>query len=177
VLLDLRSIHGDAALVTGLRRRIHAALPQEPALLYQLARNAVVFRPPTRLPGSLSLGGGGDHVASLDLKDALMPIVAYARVEAARHGIAATHTVDRIGALVDHDVLAAASRDELVAGFEFLAQLRLTTQAAALREGRPISSTIAVSRLTHAQRDLLKDAFAQIGAVQRWVSHDFPEPG
>ncbi len=99
VLLDFRVVHGESALAHELREHIHATLPQEPAVLYQLTRNALTFRPPTRLPGNIYLGGAAEHAGEIDLKDALMPIVTFARVYAARHRIAQTHTLERIDAL------------------------------------------------------------------------------
>ena len=177
VLLDLRVVHGESALAHDLREHIHAGLPQEPAVLYQLTRNALTFRPPTRLPGNIYLGGAAEHAGEIDLKDALMPIVTFARVYAARHRIAETHTLERIDALAAADLLPSANRDELVAVFDFLVRMRLQAQLANLRAGRPPTSSVAVSRLGPTQRDLLRGAFAQIAAVQKQIGYEFPEVG
>ena len=177
VFLDLRVVHGDAGLVGELRRRIDATLPEEPAVLYQFARNALTFKPPIRLPGNIYLGGAAEHAGEIDLKDALMPIVAFARVYAVRHAILETHTLERIDALADRDLLQSSSRQEIAAVYDFLMQLRLQSQLSEIRAGRPPRSSIQLAKLGHTQRELLKQAFAQIAAMQKKIGYDFPEGG
>jgi signal-transduction protein with cAMP-binding, CBS, and nucleotidyltransferase domain/predicted metal-dependent phosphoesterase TrpH len=177
VLLDQRFVCGDAALAHALREHIHDSVPQEPAILYQLTRNALTFRPPTRLPGNIYLGGPAEHAGEIDLKDALMPIVTFARVYAARYRIPRTHTLERIDALAEAGVLPSANRDELAAVHDFLVRLRLQTQHSALRAGQPATSSVQLSRLGGTQRDLLRGAFTQIAAVQKLISYEFPEVG
>ena len=53
-------------------------------------------------------------------------------------------------------------------------QLRLNGQLAATRAGRPPQNSVHPAKLGHTQRELLKQAFAQIAAVQKKVSYDFP---
>jgi CBS domain-containing protein len=177
VLLDQRAIFGDASLAHALREHIHASLPQAPAVLYQLTRNALTFRPPTRLPGNIYLGGPAEHAGELDLKDALMPIVTFARVYAARHGLAQTHTMERVDALSAANVLPSASRDEIASAYDFLVRMRLQAQMAAIRAGQPPTSIVQLGRLGSTQRELLRGAFAQIAAVQKQISYEFPEVG
>ena len=160
-----------------MRRRIDATLPEEPAVLYQFARNALTFKPPIRLPGNIYLGGAAEHAGEIDLKDALMPIVAFARVYAVRHAILETHTLERIDALADRDLLQSSSRQEIAAVYDFLMQLRLQSQLSEIRAGRPPRSSIQLAKLGHTQRELLKQAFAQIAAMQKKVGYDFPEGG
>jgi CBS domain-containing protein len=177
VLLDFRVVHGDAGLADELRRHIHATLPSEPAVLYLLARNALTFKPPMRLPGNIYLGGAADHAGEMDLKDALMPLVAFARVYAARHRLSQTHTLERIDALADRDLLPSGDRDEIAAVYDFLMQSRLQGQLGAIRAGRPPTSSIQLAKLGHTQRELLRQAFAQIAALQKQVGYEFPEAG
>ena len=177
VLLDFRMVHGESTLAHELRKHIHAGLPQEPAILYQLTRNALTFRPPTRLPGNIYLGGAAEHAGEIDLKDALMPIVTFARVYAARHGIPRTHTLERIDALAAADLLPSANRDEIAAVYDFLVRMRLQAQLSSLRADRPPSSSVQLAHLGPTQRDLLRGAFAQIAAVQKQISYEFPEVG
>ena len=177
VFVDFRVIYGDAGLVHELRRRIHATLPEEPAVLYRFARNALTFKPPIRLPGNIYLGGAAEHAGKIDLKDALMPIVAFARVYALRHRIIQTHTLERIDALADRELLPSSSRDEIIAVYDFLMQLRLQSQLAAIRAGRSPSGSVQITKLGHTQRELLRQAFAQIAAMQKQVGYEFPEGG
>lgn len=176
VLLDLRAVHGDADLAQELLRRIHASLPGEPAVLYQFSRNALSFTPPIRLPGNIYIGGP-EHGGRIDLKDALMPIVTYARVIATRHRVVQTHTLQRIAALVDLGVLSGSTGDEVTAAYDFLMGLRLQTQLAATRAGQPASSSVEIGRLGQSQKDLLRQAFEQIEGLQRRIEQEFPGAG
>ena len=52
-------------------------------------------------------------------------------------------------------------------------QLRLQNQLAAIQAGRPPQNIIHPGKLGYIQQELLKQAFAQIAAVQKKVSYDF----
>jgi CBS domain-containing protein len=177
VLLDLRLVHGEAALADDLRAHLQASVAQEPAILYQLTRNALSFRPPTRLSGGISLGGVSDNAGEIDLKEALMPLVTFARVYAARHGIAQTHTLERIDALAGADLLPSANHDELAEVFDLLMRMRLQGQLAAIRAGRPPTSSMLLADVGHPQRERLREALADIAAVQKQIGFEFPQVG
>ena len=175
IFLDFRLVRGDAALAGELRRRVHATLPEQRGVQYLLARNALAFRPPLRLPGNIYLGSAAESSGRFDLKDALQPIVAFARVYAERQRIVATHTMDRIAALADRDLLPAGSREEIVDAYDFLMGLRLQTQLDDIRNGREPTSVVELSALTSLQRELLRGSFAAIADVQKTAEREFPE--
>jgi len=54
-----------------------------------------------------------------------------------------------------------------------LIQLRLQNQLAAIQSGRLPQNIIYPGKLGNIQQELLKQAFAQIAAVQKKVSYDF----
>ena len=70
-------------------------------------------------------------------------------------------------------MILPSSRDEIAAAYDFLMQLRLQTQTAAIQTGRTPQNTIHPGKLGYIQKELLKQAFAQIAAVQKKVSYDF----
>jgi CBS domain-containing protein len=177
VFLDFRLVRGDAALVGELRKHVHATLPEQRGAQFLLARNALAFRPPLRLPGNIYLGGAAESSGRFDLKDALQPIVAFARVYAERQRIVATHTMARIDALADRDLLPSGSREEITDAYDFLMELRLATQLAEIRAGREASSVVELSSLTAIQRELLRQAFGAIASVQKVAEREFPEIG
>lgn len=174
IFFDFRTVYGEAELTHELRRAIHAALEGKPVFLNYFAQNALLFKPPFRLLGSIYLGGGAtEHSGEINLKDAMMPIVAFARLYALHHRIDQTHTLERIDALGERNVLSPASREEIAAAYDFLMQLRLRTQVAAIQAGRTPANLVHPGRLGTIQQELLKQAFAQIAAVQKKVSYDF----
>jgi CBS domain-containing protein len=173
ISLDFRAVHGDAALAHNMRRRIHAAIADEPAFLIPFAHNALSFKPPFRLLGDIYLGGDAEHAGEIDLKDATMPLVSFARLYALRHQLSESNTRARIAALASAGHLSSASRDETMIAYDFLMQLRLRTQVAALQAGKPPHNSIDPGKLGRFERECLKQAFAQVGALQKKVSYDF----
>ena len=67
----------------------------------------------------------------------------------------------------ERNVILSSSRDEIVAAYDFLMQLRLQNQLAAIQAGRPPQNIIHPGKLGYIQQELLKQAFAQIAAVQK----------
>jgi len=174
IFFDLRTVYGDTNLTHQLRQAIHDTLADEPAFFHHFAQNALMFKPPFRLLGNIYLSGGTtEHAGEINLKDAMMPMVSFARLYALRHRVNQTHTLERIEVLGERGIILPSSRDEIVAAYDFLMQLRLQTQIAAIQGGRPPQNVIHPGRLGYIQQELLKQAFAQIAAVQKKISYDF----
>ncbi len=174
IFFDFRTVYGNADLTHELRRAIQTALAEEPACFHHLAQNALAFKPPFRLLGNIYLGGGStEHSGEINLKDAMMPMVSFARLYALRHQVNQTHTLERIEALTQRGHILPSSRDEIVAAYDFLMQLRLQNQITALQAGRAATNLIHPGKLGYIQQELLKQAFAQIAAVQKKVGYDF----
>jgi PAS domain S-box-containing protein len=174
ILFDSRPVYGDIELAQKLRRHIHQSLIDEPAYFHHAAQNALSFKPPLRLAGNIYLSGGvSDHSNEINLKDAMMPMVSFARLYALKHQLNETHTLDRINALVERNIILPASRDEISTAYDFLMRLRLQNQLEDIQnDGRP-QNTIHPAKLGHIQREMLKQAFAQITAIQKKISYDF----
>jgi CBS domain-containing protein len=174
IFFDFRTVYGEAELTSELRQHIHMVLRDAPSFLHHLARNALAFKPPIRLPGNIYLSGGAtERAGEINLKDAMMPMVSFARLYALRHQIDQTHTLKRIEALTERNVILPSSRDEIIASYDFLMQLRLQTQIAAVQSGRSPQNVIQPGKLGYIQQELLKQAFTQIAAVQKKVGYDF----
>ncbi len=175
IFFDFRTVYGNDDLTRELRCAIYLEPANERAFLHHFARNAIMFKPPFRLLGNIYLSGGAtEHAGEINMKDAMMPIVSFARLYALNHQINQTHTLERIEALAERGLILPSSRDEIVASYDFLMQLRLQNQVAALQAGRAPTNLIHPARLGYIQQELLKQAFAQIAAVQKKISYDFP---
>ncbi len=178
IFFDFRTVYGETELTNELRQYIHKALLDKPSFLHHLAQNALAFKPPFRLPGNIYLSGGvTEHAGEINLKDAMMPMVSFARLYALRHHVNQTHTLKRIEALTERNVILSSSRDEITAAYDFLMQLRLQNQIAAIQSGRSPQNIIQPGKLGYIQQELLKQAFTQIAAVQKKVGYDFPGTG
>jgi hypothetical protein len=57
------------------------------------------------------------------------------------------------------------------------APLRAASALAAIRGGLTPTSRVRIATLSHTQRELLRQAFGQIAAVQSRIGYEFPEGG
>jgi PAS domain S-box-containing protein len=170
IFFDFNPLYGPEALTHELRRHIDDLLRARPAFFPHIAQNALLFKPPTRLFGRIL---GGEQPGQLDLKDALMPIISFARLYALRHELEATHTLHRLQLLAEADVLTESSRRDIAGAYEFLMRLRLQQQAAAIATGQSPDNLLNYRRLTQAEHTLLNQSFALIEAIQKRISYDF----
>jgi CBS domain-containing protein len=174
VFFDFRTVYGDAGLVSELRQHVGLELRESPAFFPHFARHALLFKSPVMFLGRILSGGiRGVPKGMVDLKAAMLPIVAFARLYALRHDISQTNTLDRLDALVDKGHLSPASRDEIVATYTFLMRLRLQHQVKGLHSGQSPDNLIELRRLGYTERSLLQQSFSHIRALQHRVSYDF----
>ena len=174
IFLDFRTVYGQNDLAHELRRSIYTTLREKPSFFPFFAQNALAFKPPFRLLGNIYLGGATTEPGGeINLKDAMMPLVSFARLYALHHQVNQTHTIHRIEELSDKEIITPASRDELVAAYDFLMQLRLQNQVALIQSGQIPTNLVHPGKLGDIQKESLKQAFAQIAAVQKKVSYDY----
>jgi PAS domain S-box-containing protein len=174
IFFDLRTIYGDENLTRELRRVIHVTVADDPGFIHHFAKNAIGFKPPMRLPGNIYVGGGStEHAGEINLKDAMAPMVNFARLYALRYQVIQTHTLERIEALCERNLIQTASRDEMIAAYDFLMQLRLQSQVEAIQAGKHPQNNIHPGKLGYIQQESMKQAFAQISAVQKKIGYDF----
>jgi PAS domain S-box-containing protein len=174
IFFDFRCVVGDAALARELRGHVDEALRSCQAFLPHFAQNSLLFKPQLRLFGRvLSDSPDAAHPGQINLKDAMMPIVSFARLYALRHGLVETNTRDRLNALVERGELRESTRDEIVIAYDVLMRLRLRQQVTALQAGQTPDNFINHRRLGHIEEALLKQSFVQIDAVQKKISYDF----
>jgi len=173
IFFDFRTVHGEPEFARDLRRHIDEVLGQEPPFLLHYAQYTLQYKAPLSFFGHIVLEAGKEGQRTFNIKDAMMPVVNFARLFAFRHGVAEVNTVDRLHALLDKGVLRESFHDEAVKVYDYLMQLRLAHQIRAIDGGEAPGNDIEPRALTHIEESLLKQAFAQIGAIQKKVSFDF----
>ena len=174
IFFDFRCVIGDAALARELRRHVHEALRPCQTFLPHFAQNSLLFKPPSRLFGRvLADSPGAPQPGQINLKDAMMPIVNFARLYALCQGLDETNTLERLNALLDKGALRESTRAEIVIAYDVLMRLRLRQQVTALQAGQVPDNFINQRRLGHIEDTLLKQSFVQIEAVQKKISYDF----
>ncbi len=173
IFFDFRTVHGEMEFAADLRRHIDAALGQEPPFLLHYAQYTLQYKAPLSFFGHIVLEEGKEGLRTFNIKDALMPVVNFARLYAFRHGVAGVNTLDRLHALLDDGALRETLHDEAVKVYDYLMELRLARQVRALDRGAAPGNDIDPRELTHLEETLLKQAFAQIANIQKKISFDF----
>ncbi len=170
IFFDFTAVCGDAEIARELRQHVNTTALAHPAFYPQFAQDSLQFKPPTRLFGRII---GNEQPGQLDLKDAMIPIISFARLYALRQQVDANNTLDRLKALAEVDILPETSARELAESYDFLLRLRLRQQTETQTAGQIPDNTINLRRLSHAEQMLLNQSFAQIIAVQKRISYDF----
>jgi CBS domain-containing protein len=173
IFFDFRTVFGEAELARELRRHIDAILAKEPPFLLHYAHYTLQYKAPLSFFGHIVLEEGKGGQRTFNIKDALMPVVNFARLYAFKNGVADVNTVDRVHALLELGVIRESLHDEAVKVYDYLMQLRLAHQVRALDRGTAPGNDIEPRELTHIEESLLKQAFAQIGNIQKKISFDF----
>jgi CBS domain-containing protein len=169
VVVDSRTVWG---LHTGCRsRRPFRAARGHPALLRQLARFSLSYRPPTGFLRGLVVEHSGEHRGRLDLKlGGLVPIVDLARWAGMAAGgderLDARAPARRGGR--GHAVGADAAT--LADAFQLVMALRLEHQVAQLQAGKEPDDHLDPAALSPLTRTYLKEAFRAVASVQKRVA-------
>ncbi|HTO23389.1 MAG TPA: putative nucleotidyltransferase substrate binding domain-containing protein, partial [Spirochaetia bacterium] len=165
IFFDSRSVAGDAGLAAGLHGTVARLLRETPTFFIHLAHDVVSKKLPPHLSGGILRDVIRTGSTTLDLKDAMAPIVAFSRLYSLRHGVAATNTFDRLAALREMNVLKPSTADDLVDAYSFLMRLRLSHAA---------GSTVELKGLTRTEEVTLRQALAQLPLIHRKIGFDFP---
>jgi CBS domain-containing protein len=174
VLFDFRCAYGELSYTRALRDHLRELIGSgRHAFFFHLAQTTLQFKPPLGFFGNIQLDAGGEHPSAFNIKNAIIPVVNFARIYALSHHLDETNTLDRIRRLLELDVLLRSSHDELVQAFTLLMELRLSHQATRACAGAEPDNFIELAQLTQLQRSLLKKVFADIGAFQARLRTDF----
>jgi PAS domain S-box-containing protein len=173
MLFDFRCVTGEQQFARDLRAWVFDQMEEYPLFYLHFAQNALLYKPPLGLFGNIQTTSSGDGPKTLGLKEAVMPIVNFARLYALRYRIDATNTLDRLAELYQRGVLSRDSYEQMVPDYETLMRIRLRRQAVALEEGREPSNLITPEELTSAEEARLKRLFALSGDLRKKISYDF----
>jgi CBS domain-containing protein len=172
IFFDFRIITGNRELVNDFHKSLDSMLEGEPVVFIHLAKSALEFK--TRLPGGSILGAADiAHPVEMNMKDAILPIVGFARLYALKHKIHVTNTIERLEALVSMGIISQSSFQETVQAFDLLMQLRLQQQIRKIKEELIPSNIVQIESLSHIQKEQVKQALVQISVLQKKIGYDF----
>jgi PAS domain S-box-containing protein len=170
---DFRCIWGEWEFARELRQFIQTLIAEHPPFLLHFAQNALLYKPPVGLFGKIVVETGGESPNTLNLKEALLPIVNFARLYSLRHGVGETNTLDRLHRLFELQVIKKAFYEEIEEAYSYLMGIRLRNQALALSLGNKPDNLLDLKAITPIQETLLKQSFSVISTIRKKISYDF----
>jgi PAS domain S-box-containing protein len=173
MLFDFRCVGGQQNLARELRSWVFDEMEGYPLFFIHFAQNALLYKPPVGVFGGLQTTSSNEGVKSISLKEALLPIVNFARLYALRHRLDSTNTLDRMAELRERGILNRESYGEMVPDYETLMRIRLRRQAVALEENRKPTNLISPAEITSAEEARLKRLFALATDLRKKMSYDF----
>jgi CBS domain-containing protein len=175
IFFDLRTVHGDQALVEELREQVRRSAPRSTRFLAHLARNAAANQPPLGFFRGFVLEREGEHRDTLDLKrGGFHAVVEVARVHALSRGLPQVSTTARIAAAAGAGGLSAETAADLRDAFEFIRYVRLLHQAKQIRAGAHPDNFVSPSELSSFEKRHLRDAFSIVRSAQQTLVQSHP---
>ncbi len=171
IFFDLRSVTGDAALTSRLRREIFAQVEARPIFLYYLAQTTLDFHLPADIFGRLRTRGSSG--SEINLKGMMLHYVNFARIYTLQHGIAETNTISRLEALAAGGLLPRDLLQDTLDAWKFLLQIRFANQVAVEAKNFSQKNLILLEELSPWQESILKMAANQVSSLQQRLSLDF----
>jgi CBS domain-containing protein len=160
--------------VIRLRQHLETLLQDgNPVFFFHLAQSTLQFKPPRGIFGNILLESGGEHPSTFNIKNAIIPLVNFARMYALRHHLAETNTLERLARLRDQGILVPSSHNELVQTYTVLMQMRLAHQADQVARGTAPDNYITLTELTQLEHSFLKKVFADMAVFQARLETDF----
>jgi CBS domain-containing protein len=167
IFFDFRCGYGDCELIEELNEHLFSSLGGWKGFFRHLAENALHFKPPLDFFGNFVLQTKGEQKNTLDIKTPMRLIVDFARIMALKNRIPQTNTLERLREMQRSGALEREDAQELEHAYAYQMQVRLSHQAALIHEEqRPPDNFIHPKRLTHIERQSLKEAFKRIRMAQ-----------
>ncbi|MEW5910644.1 MAG: DUF294 nucleotidyltransferase-like domain-containing protein, partial [Thermodesulfobacteriota bacterium] len=174
IFFDFRFGYGDTDLIKELKTHLFDYLGDWSGFFRYLTENALHIRPPIGFFRSFVVESKGEHRDTFDIKNAMLPVVDFARIYALRHKITETNTQERLQRLYDQKVLSWSDFSELDQAYSFMMQLRFLRQVnAVIEENRKPDNHINPKKLSHIEQSMLKEIFKRIEKFQVKMSLDF----
>ncbi len=173
IVFDFDGLYGDQALVERLRRHVLARVARRRLLLRRMAEQDAEGRPAIGLFDRLLThkGARGEYV---DIKRNGLRLIADAvRIFALSRGVAATHTIDRLRALVRAGALPHGLMQVVADAYDELLDIALTHQLRQLAAGELPDKQVPLDELTPLSRERLRMAMRAVKQFQEEMHGSF----
>jgi CBS domain-containing protein len=174
IFFDFRVIAGEGGAADRLRRRLLSQTEKNSRFRRQMAANALRNAPPLGMFGDFRLIRGGEHSHTLDLKlNGITPFVDAARILALAHGVAATHTLERLDGVALAGGLSEADGAAWGEAYNYIQLLRMRHHREQAQAGHALDNHIDPDKINDLDRRILKEAFRQARKLQNKLKLEY----
>ncbi len=174
IFFDFRDGYGDEDLIDQLREFLFDSLGGWSGFFRHLTENALHFKPPIGFFRNFVVESKGEHRDSFDIKNAMMPIVDFARIYALKNRIEETNTQERLNRLYLRKVLSWQDYNEIEQAYSFLMQMRFMRQVTSvIEENEKPDNYINPKKLSRIEQTMLKEIFKRIEKFQSKLGFEF----
>ena len=174
IFFDFRGAYGDFSLIDDLRRHLFDSLQGWSGFFRHLAENALHFKPPLGFFRNFVVESKGEHRNALDIKQAMLPVVDFARIHALKNAIEETNTMDRLYRLKAGGHISDKDYSDITRAYSFMMQLRFVRQITAIiEENRKPDNYINPKKLSRIEQTMLKEIFKRVEDFQTKMSFEF----
>ena len=166
IFFDLRGISKNAASARRLRKDLTRLVAGKKSFARELARIALINRPPLGFLRQFVVESTGAHTSGLNLKlRGLTPVVDAARVLALELGEPSTNTLERLAAAAN-SVIRSEMLGAVDDAYDYINWIRINHHLQASAAGRPLTNLVDPALLNPMERKVLKESFTIIGQLQ-----------
>lgn len=173
IFFDFRNVYGSKELTGRLKDFIDKASANKNLFFYHMAKSSLEFKPPINIFGNISAKTDSSGESIINTKDAIMPIVGFAKVYSLKNNLLQTNTLDRFKQLYERKIITEEVYKDISHAYNFLMVLRFKSQADKINNKEKPDNNINLKDLTHIQLTTLRKIFSQISNFQTKLSYDF----
>jgi PAS domain S-box-containing protein len=170
VFFDFRTVFGDNTITDRLRKTVSESIKDNPLFLYHLACNTFNAKAQHVSSGNILPDRNADMI---DLKNAVVPFIMFARTYSLKNNIGCSNTIERLTALKEKNIFTESSVNEIVYAYNFLMKLRFRNQADLSIKNLPLSNSLNTKKLIDPELFLLKKILLIIPDFQNRIKTDF----
>lgn len=173
IFFDIRPVYGNFDIAIELKQQIFAETAKNPAYLYHLTQNTLLLKPQVGFWGNILIETAGAPPETVNIKEAIMPVVNFSRIYALKNNYSGTGTYDRLEFLYKNGVLPLTTYTNIIQALNYLNVSRLKHQTALLRNNLKPDNLISTNTLSELDKTIIKKVLSHINGMLSKLSYDF----
>jgi len=173
IFFDIRPIYGNESFVDDLHKHVFTESKKKPSYLYHLAQNTQLLKPQVGFWGNILLETAGAPPETVNIKEAILPIVNFARIYALKNQYNETGTWKRLKHLNKIGVLTDDSFNNTMQALDYLNQMRLKHQVGLFKSGLKPDNLLNTKKLSELDKSIIKKVLSNISNILSKLSFDF----